>query len=82
MTPRDVTARPCARGGAGTPATGPVRHQLLTCVTYGAHESAGVPCEKGNEKGGMQPPTLMFCLAGADTEKLRLSIANHTRTYL
>lgn len=43
---------------------------------------AGVPCEKGNEKGGMQPPTLMFCLAGVDTEKLRMSIAHHTRTYL
>jgi hypothetical protein len=44
---------------------------------------AGVPCEKGNrETGGMQPPTLMFCLAGVDTEKLRLSIAHHTRTYL
>jgi hypothetical protein len=43
---------------------------------------AGVPCEKGNEKGGMQPPTLMFCIAGVDTEKLRMSIAQHTRTYL
>ena len=43
---------------------------------------AGVPCEKGNAEGGMQPPTLMFCLAGVDTEKLRMSIANHTRTYL
>jgi Dehydrogenases (flavoproteins) len=46
---------------------------------------AGVPCEKGNEHGGMQPPTLMFCLAGVDTEKLRLSIANQppqARTYL
>jgi hypothetical protein len=43
---------------------------------------AGVPCEKGNKEGGMQPPTLMFCLAGVDTEKLRLSIANQPRTYL
>ncbi len=43
---------------------------------------AGVPCEKGNEKGGLQPPTLMFCLGGVDTEKLRLSIANQPRTYL
>jgi hypothetical protein len=33
-------------------------------------------CEKGDEHGGMQPPTLMFCLGGVDTEKLRLSIAN------
>ena len=33
----------------------------------------------------MQPPTLMFCLAGVDTEKLRMSIANQppkARTYL
>ncbi len=47
--------------------------------------SAGVPCEKGNEHGGMQPPTLMFCLGGVDTDKLRLSIANsppQARTYL
>jgi hypothetical protein len=43
---------------------------------------AGVPCEKGNEEGGMQPPTLMFCLAGVDTDRLRLSIANEPRTYL
>ncbi len=48
-------------------------------------ERAGVPTEKGNEHGGMQPPTLMFCLAGVDTDKLRMSIANspkEARTYL
>lgn len=46
---------------------------------------AGVPCEKGNAEGGMQPPTLMFCLAGVDTDKLRHSIADappEARTYL
>jgi len=46
---------------------------------------SGVPTEKGNADGGMQPPTLMFCLAGVDTDKLRMSIANappDTRTYL
>lgn len=46
---------------------------------------AGVPCEKGNSQGGMQPPTLMFCLGGVDTDALRLSIANSppdARTYL
>lgn len=46
---------------------------------------AGVPTEKGNEQGGMQPPTLMFCLAGVDTDKLRMTIANappQARTYL
>lgn len=43
---------------------------------------AGVPCEYGNEEGGVQPPTLMFCLGGVDTEKLRTSIAEEPRTYL
>lgn len=43
---------------------------------------AGVPCEQGNEKGAVQPPTLMFCMGGVDTEKLRLSIAEEPRTYL
>ncbi len=43
---------------------------------------SGVPCEYGNEVGGVQPPTLMFCLGGVDTEKLRLSISEEPRTYL
>lgn len=43
---------------------------------------AGVPCEQGNEMGGVQPPTLMFCLGGVDTDKLRMSIAEEPRTYL
>ncbi len=43
---------------------------------------SGVPCEYGNETGGVQPPTLMFCMGGVDTEKLRLSIAEEPRTYL
>jgi hypothetical protein len=43
---------------------------------------AGVPCEYGNEDGGVQPPTLMFCLGGVDTEKLRLSVVEEPRTYL
>lgn len=43
---------------------------------------AGVPCEQGNDQGGVQPPTLMFCLGGVDTEELRLSIAEEPRTYL
>ena len=42
---------------------------------------AGVPCEKGDEHGGMQPPTLMFCMAGVDTEKLRWSICSEPETY-
>lgn len=43
---------------------------------------AGVPCEKGNENGGMQPPTLMFSLGDVDTDKLRMSITEEPRTYL
>lgn len=43
---------------------------------------AGVECEYGNEVGGVQPPTLMFCMGGVDTEKLRTSIAEEPRTYL
>jgi hypothetical protein len=43
---------------------------------------SGVPCEYGNENGGVQPPTLMFCLGGVDTEKLRTSVAEEPRTYL
>lgn len=42
---------------------------------------AGVPCEKGNETGGMQPPTLMFCMKGVDVSKLRMSIADQPETY-
>jgi len=47
--------------------------------------NAGVPTEKGNADGGMQPPTLMFCLAGVDTDRLRMTIADAppaARTYL
>jgi hypothetical protein len=42
---------------------------------------SGVPCEKGDDRGGMQPPTLMFCLAGVDTEKLRRSICSEPELY-
>jgi hypothetical protein len=42
---------------------------------------AGVPCEQGNESGGVQPTTMMFCMAGVDTEKLRSNIAEAPRTY-
>ncbi len=45
-------------------------------------DKSGVPCDYGNEQHGVQPPTLMFCLGGVDTEKLRLSIAEEPRTYL
>ena len=42
---------------------------------------AGVPYEKGNNQGGMQPPTLMFCMKGVDVERLRLSIANYPEEF-
>lgn len=42
---------------------------------------AGVPCKKGNENGGMQPPTLMFCMKGVNVRKLRLSIADDPNRY-
>lgn len=42
---------------------------------------AGVQCKKGNENGGMQPPTLMFCMKGVNVEKLRLSIADNPEIY-
>ncbi len=42
---------------------------------------AGVPCEKGDARGGMQPPTLMFCLAGVDTERLRASLSHDPKLY-
>jgi hypothetical protein len=41
-----------------------------------------VPCLKGDEKGGMQPPTLMFSLGNVDTDKLRFSIAEEPQTYV
>lgn len=40
---------------------------------------AGVPTEQGNEHGGTQPPTMMFCLGGVDTEKLRQSITQEPK---
>ena len=42
---------------------------------------AGVPCEKGDAHGGMQPATLMFRMDGVDTEKLRQSICSGPETY-
>jgi len=42
---------------------------------------AGVPCEQGDERGGVQPATLMFSMTGVDTNRLRLSICNEPDTY-
>ncbi len=35
---------------------------------------AGVECNKGDENGGMQPPTLMFLMRGVEMQKLRDAI--------
>ncbi len=35
---------------------------------------AGVECCKGDAEGGMQPPTLMFCMKGVDVQRLRDAI--------
>ncbi|HPC61300.1 MAG TPA: FAD-dependent oxidoreductase [Verrucomicrobiota bacterium] len=43
---------------------------------------AGVPCEKGDARGGLQPPTLMFAMNGVDTEKLRLSLSRQPKNYV
>ncbi len=42
---------------------------------------AGASCEKGDSNGGMQPPTLMFCMKGVDVKRLRESIADHPEIY-
>ncbi|MDF9833525.1 ribulose 1,5-bisphosphate synthetase/thiazole synthase [Ereboglobus sp. PH5-5] len=42
---------------------------------------AGVECRKGDSDGGMQPPTLMFCMRGVETQKLRDAIVNHPGEY-
>ena len=42
---------------------------------------AGVECRKGDAEGGMQPPTLMFCMRGVETQKLRDAIVNDPETY-
>lgn len=39
---------------------------------------AGVECHKGDEKGGMQPPTLMFSMRDVDIEKFRDALVNHS----
>lgn len=42
---------------------------------------AGVECHKGDEHGGMQPPTLMYCLKGVETQKLRDAIIHQPETF-
>lgn len=42
---------------------------------------AGVECKMGDEHGGMQPPTLMYCMKGVKMQELRDAIVNHPETY-
>jgi hypothetical protein len=42
---------------------------------------AGVECNKGDENGGMQPPTLMFLMRGVEMQKLRDAICNEPEKY-
>ena len=42
---------------------------------------AGVVCRKGDAKGGLQPPTLMFSMRGVKIQDLRDAIVNQPETY-
>lgn len=42
---------------------------------------AGVECRKGDENGGMQPPTLMYCMRGVEMQRLRDAICNNPQKY-
>ena len=42
---------------------------------------AGVECNKGDENGGMQPPTLMFSMRGVDIAQVRDNVVNHSDKY-
>lgn len=42
---------------------------------------AGVECAKGDEDGGMQPPTLMFCMKGVEIDKLREALVESPEIY-
>ncbi len=42
---------------------------------------AGVECTKGDEKGLMQPPTLMFLMRGVNLPQVRDNVVNHSDEY-
>lgn len=42
---------------------------------------AGVECHKGDADGGMQPPTLMFCMRGVNIQELRDAIVNRPEEF-
>ena len=42
---------------------------------------SGVECLKGDQNGGMQPPTLMYCMRGVCVDRLRDAICNEPEKY-
>lgn len=42
---------------------------------------AGVECRKGDERGRMQPPTLMFSMRGVNIDQVRDNVVNHSDKY-
>lgn len=42
---------------------------------------AGVECHKGDADGGMQPPTLMFCMRGVNVQEIRDAIVNRPEEF-
>lgn len=51
---------------------------VIDCTGDGdVANDAGVTMRKGDEKGGMQPPTLMYSMRGVEVQKLRDAIVNH-----
>lgn len=55
---------------------------IIDCTGDGdvAYRS-GVKCNKGDENGGMQPPTLMFSMKGVDTDRLRKALSENPEEY-
>lgn len=55
---------------------------VIDCTGDGdVANDAGVAMRKGDEKGGMQPPTLMYSMRGVEVQKLRDAIVNHHNVF-
>ena len=60
----------------------PISRTVIDCTGDGdVAFRAGVECRKGDAEGGMQPPTLMFCMKGVDVQRLRDAIVQHPDVY-
>jgi hypothetical protein len=56
--------------------------QIIDCTGDGdVAFKAGAVCEKGDEDGGLQPPTLMFRMKGVNIPELRDALSNHADQY-